>query len=159
MKDNPRKELNYFTNYFTISELFPNCSMSEIYHALNCKSISTNLLYSWRNLNWLRYHYKKPIVINSGYRESDHNIRVGGVKTSQHLQGLAFDLKRTEGLTQTIIDLAVEKPYKFGQVIFYDNFVHVTFSNSKYSKFTPMFNDKTLIPYYENKKQQMASRS
>lgn len=156
MKDNPRKELDKFTNYFTISELFPNCSVSEIYDALSSKSISTNLLYSWRNLNWLRYHFKKPIVINSGYRNSEHNQRVGGVKTSQHPQGLAFDIQRSEGLCQSIIDLAIDKPYKFGQVIFYDNFVHVTFSNSKYSQFTPLFNDKTLKPYYERKKQQVA---
>ena len=67
-----------------------------------------------------------------------------------------FDIKRSEGLSQFIIDLALEKPYKFGQVIFYDKFVHVTFSNSKYSQFTPLFNDKSLISYYENKKQQMA---
>ena len=159
MKDNPRKELDKFTNYFTLSELFTNCSVSEIYSALSCKSISTNILYSWRNLNWLRYHYNKPIVINSGYRNAEHNKRVGGVKISQHLQGLAFDIKRTDGLSQKIIDLAIEKPYKFGQVIFYDNFVHVTFSNSKYSQFTPLFNDKTLKTYYESKKQQMASRS
>ena len=153
MKDNPRKELDKFTNYFTLSELFPNCSVSEIYFALSCKSISTNILYSWRNLNWLRYLYNKPIIINSGYRNAAHNQRVGGVTTSQHLQGLAFDIKRSEGLSQKIIDLAMEKPYKFGQVIFYDNFVHVTFSNSKYSQFTPLFNDKTLKLYYESKKQ------
>ena len=156
MKDNPRKELDKFTNYFTIGELFPNCSMSEIYHAMTCKSISTNLLYSWRNLNWLRYHFKKPIVINSGYRNSEHNIRVGGVQTSQHLQGLAFDIKRSLGLSQFIIDLALEKPYKFGQVIFYPNFVHVTFSNSKFSKFSPIFNETYLENYYETKKQQVA---
>lgn len=156
MKDNPRKELDKFTNYFTISELFPNCSVSEIYSALSCKSISTNLLYSWRNLNWLRYHFQKPIVINSGYRNAEHNKRVGGVMTSQHLQGLAFDIKRSAGLSQFIIDLALQKPFKFGQVIFYENFVHVTFSNSKYSQFTPLFNDKSLISYYENKKQQVA---
>ena len=36
--------------------------------------------------------YGKPIHVNSGYRTSSHNRKVGGVSSSSHLKGLAIDV-------------------------------------------------------------------
>ena len=36
--------------------------------------------------------YGKPIHVTSGYRTVEHNRRVGGVKSSSHLKGLAIDV-------------------------------------------------------------------
>jgi len=36
--------------------------------------------------------YGKPIRVTSGYRTESHNLKVGGVKSSSHLKGLAIDV-------------------------------------------------------------------
>lgn len=41
----------------------------------------------------LRERLAKPVVINSGYRSTALNKRVGGVSNSYHLQGFAADLR------------------------------------------------------------------
>ena len=33
-----------------------------------------------------------PLRINSAYRCTEHNIRIGGAKSSKHLEGLALDI-------------------------------------------------------------------
>ena len=43
-------------------------------------------------LDAARKHYGKAIKINSGFRTEAHNEKVGGVKTSSHLKGLAIDI-------------------------------------------------------------------
>lgn len=43
-------------------------------------------------LQKIRNHFKKPVVINSGYRCAKHNKAVGGVSRSQHLYGKAADI-------------------------------------------------------------------
>ena len=40
----------------------------------------------------LRYAIGEPLIINSGYRNATVNAGVGGVKTSNHLLGLAADI-------------------------------------------------------------------
>ena len=49
------------------------------------------LLGSW--LDTIRMEYKRPIIINSGYRSKAVNEKVGGVETSLHRQGLAADIR------------------------------------------------------------------
>ncbi len=43
-------------------------------------------------LQKLREEYGHSITITSGYRSEAHNKKVGGVKNSQHVRGLAADL-------------------------------------------------------------------
>ena len=40
----------------------------------------------------LRQSLDRPFIINSGYRCSKHNEKVGGRLSSRHLQGLAVDI-------------------------------------------------------------------
>lgn len=46
-----------------------------------------------------------PIPIVSGYRDPDHNARVGGARQSQHTYGTAADIDESYGLS---IELATE---------------------------------------------------
>ena len=74
----------------------------------------------------LRDYIDKPITINSGYRCLKLNAAVGGVPTSQHVQGQAADIK-VDGLSsfeiaQAVLDLHL--PYD--QLILYNDFVHIS---------------------------------
>lgn len=74
----------------------------------------------------LRDYIDKPITINSGYRCLKLNSAVGGVPTSQHVQGQAVDIK-VDGLSsfeiaQAVLDLHL--PYD--QLILYNDFVHLS---------------------------------
>lgn len=129
-------------NYFTLSELFRNCSQQEIHNALTNKQICTNIYKSWISLNYMRHLYGSPIIINSGYRDDEHNKRVGGVLNSQHKEGIAFDIRSLDldCLKSFIERLGKNDEFFFGQVIFYRTFVHITFSNPRYTKYSPLYN-------------------
>ena len=43
-------------------------------------------------LDAARKHYGKAIKVNSGFRTESHNKKIGGVKNSSHLKGLAVDI-------------------------------------------------------------------
>ena len=42
-------------------------------------------------LQAIREHFGKAVTITSGYRTAEHNAKVGGAKSSQHLLGRAAD--------------------------------------------------------------------
>lgn len=44
-----------------------------------------------------------PLIINSGYRSVEHNKKVGGVKNSSHLLGLAVDIHCTDSRKRFIL--------------------------------------------------------
>ncbi len=44
-------------------------------------------------LQEIRDHFGKPVKIHSSYRCEIHNPKVGGVKSSKHLKGMAADIK------------------------------------------------------------------
>lgn len=44
-----------------------------------------------RNIQAIRTHYGKPMVVTSALRCKDHNYKVGGIKSSKHLEGRAVD--------------------------------------------------------------------
>lgn len=74
----------------------------------------------------LRDYIDKPITINSGYRCLKLNAAVGGVPTSQHVQGQAVDIE-VDGMSsfeiaQAVLDLHL--PYD--QLILYNDFVHIS---------------------------------
>ncbi len=48
-------------------------------------------------LQSLRSALGRSVIINSGYRNPEHNRRVGGSPTSLHLQGMAADI-RVQGM-------------------------------------------------------------
>jgi hypothetical protein len=68
-----------------------------------------------------RYGGNTPIIINSGYRSSQLNKKVGGVSTSNHLTGCAVDI-RCYGIEQAIryatilMDYADESKQEFDEL-------------------------------------------
>lgn len=52
-----------------------------------------------RGLEKVRDHVGQPVVVISGYRDVDHNRRVGGASNSRHMYGEACDLGQHLGLS------------------------------------------------------------
>lgn len=75
----------------------------------------------------LRDAYGKPIRINSGYRSEELNKAVGGVATSQHLEGCAADIS-IDGKAGDLLEIIEENHLPFDQAILYRerNFLHVS---------------------------------
>ena len=58
-----------------------------------------------RVLDPLREAWGSPIIVTSGYRCPVLNARVGGVKTSYHLRGMAADIRPRNGLVDKLYAL------------------------------------------------------
>ena len=79
----------------------------------------------------IREEIGEPVKINSGCRCEKHNIKVGGVKGSFHVKGLAADLSSSVGAAKLFE--AVQKLWKSGKLeelkycIYYahKNFIHI----------------------------------
>ena len=86
--------------HFSIRELqCPCCNVLRLDYKLVC---GLELL---RQALSLKLKQDTPIFINSGYRCSVHNAKVGGSKASQHLLGKAADI-RWNGDVMTLWELA-----------------------------------------------------
>ena len=60
-------------------------------------------------LTEIREHYRKPLIINSGYRCPTHNKKVGGSANSQHTKGSAVDFIIKGVKTLEVWDYVLEK--------------------------------------------------
>jgi uncharacterized protein YcbK (DUF882 family) len=92
------------------------------------ESVKSNLAQLANNLQVLRNHLEKPIIINSGYRSENYNKSIGGVKNSQHVLGNASDI-RVEGISPKVLYgqikmLIDDGKMKQGGLGLYDTFVH-----------------------------------
>lgn len=76
-------------------------------------------------LNNFRQAVGRPVRITSAYRTKEHNAKVGGVPTSLHREGSAFDIKVRYDDAEIIIVML--KAAGFNEVIFYpdDDHFHV----------------------------------
>ena len=81
-------------------------------------------------LDEVRDQFKKPIVINSGYRTIEHNHKVGGVDTSSHLDGLAVDIKCNNSPDRFKL-LTILLEVGFNRVGVGSSFIHVDIDTSK----------------------------
>ncbi len=61
-----------------------------------------------KNLQVLRDVVGVPISLTSGYRSPEHNASVGGVSNSQHVQGVAADI-RVQGMSPREVHALIEK--------------------------------------------------
>ena len=85
-------------------------------------------------LDPLREAYGKPIVVTSGFRCKELNKAVGGSPSSQHLLGLAADIRTiedTKAENKKLFDLAQKLKLPFDQLIDEHDldWVHISYSN------------------------------
>ena len=71
-----------------------------------------------------------PFVINSAYRSSEHNAKIGGKPTSSHIKGLAVDISVTNS-RQRFIVLNALLEVGFTRIGIADTFLHVDLDSEK----------------------------
>lgn len=80
-----------------------NVTVDEIMGGKNKLPIEAdNLCNLMVQINRLRDWYGKQFIITSGYRDEEHNKRVGGAKNSAHLTCEAVDIQ-CEGLSEELM--------------------------------------------------------
>ena len=83
----------------------------------------------------IRDKIKKPMIITSGYRNSQVNKLVGGVSNSQHANGQAVDFKISGMTPAQVVDFIKKTDIEFDQLINeYDKWVHISFNKGKNRK-------------------------
>ena len=129
-------------NYFKEHELYQSytANINNVDNTPN-KEEMERLLYLRDNyLNPIREKFGSPIIISSGYRCEKLNKLVGGVNTSNHLYGHAFDLvpqnKNIKGLYDTIQQFLKETNLPFDELIYEKS------GNSKWVHFAVRLDNK-----------------
>lgn len=87
--------------------------------------VSRKLLYL---LQCIRDDVGFRMDVNSGYRCIDHNKAVGGGTNSQHLYGMAADIKINSTNQRDALVSSAES-YGFGGIGIYPTFVHLDIRN------------------------------
>jgi uncharacterized protein YcbK (DUF882 family) len=77
---------------------------------------------------------KKPVYITSGYRCSEYNQKVGGIKSSYHLLGLAADIQVKGESALDLLEIA--EMIDFSGIGFYEkkNFLHLDVRPTKLAR-------------------------
>lgn len=135
-------EKSKFLNHFCFLEFFRNCSNDEILDALESPVVCSNLTRITFLLEYIRRCIGVPVIVNSGYRNSEHNKRVGGVPTSQHLVGAAADVLKSVKLCELFNrhrDECKDLSYflhtlDIYQLIEYDRFYHISIYDDKHNR-------------------------
>ncbi|MDE5755292.1 MAG: DUF882 domain-containing protein [Oscillospiraceae bacterium] len=91
-----------------------------------CKD-GSDTIYVDNQLVWylqqIRDHYGKAVVINSAYRTSSYNKKVGGATNSYHVKGMAADIRISGVAPKTLAAYAKSIGIKGAGT--YSSFVHV----------------------------------
>jgi len=74
-------------------------------------------------LEYIREHFDKPVIVDSGCRCPAHNHDVGGSAGSQHLLGRAADIRIAGVDPQLVYELADQM--EVGGLGEYSNFTHI----------------------------------
>jgi uncharacterized protein YcbK (DUF882 family) len=117
------------TNNFTLQEFNSKCGRDIPNNVL------PNIIQLAKNLQVLRDAVGKSISITSGYRSPQHNKKIGGAKDSQHVKGMAADIK-VAGMTPKevalVIDGLIESgKMKQGGIGIYPSWVHYDIRGTK----------------------------
>lgn len=116
---------------FSLSEFeySPTAKKKKIDNTIKADFVKNNIKeLVFQVLQPLRDKIDKPIHISSGYRCLKLNKAVGGVATSQHVQGQAADIKVEDMTPYEVAKVVMELYLPFDQMILYPNFVHISIS-------------------------------
>ena len=117
---------------YKISDSFPKLAdmmMPNNSNIDNLKKLHTTIVepikHRWGNLRFL-----------SAFRNKLLNAKVGGVKFSDHLEGMALDFYRPESNTKAIYDWIKDSSIPYRQLIYYKkkNFIHISINNPSLRK-------------------------
>lgn len=75
-------------------------------------------------LDEVRHIAGVPMVITSGYRDPEHNRRVGGARNSAHLRGTAVDVRVHDGRSRYLL-LAAATQVGFHRIGIGNTFIHL----------------------------------
>ena len=92
-----------------------------------CKDGSDKILLSPETVNILqsiRDYFGRAVYINSAYRNSSYNKKVGGAANSQHVKGTACDI-RIDGIPPKAIAAYIEAFFPKTGCGLYSTFVHI----------------------------------
>jgi uncharacterized protein YcbK (DUF882 family) len=117
------------TNNFTLQEFNSKCGRDIPNNVL------PNIIQLAKNLQVLRDAVGKSISITSGYRSPQHNKKIGGAKDSQHVKGMAADIK-VAGMTPKEVALVIEGLIESGKmrqggIGIYPSWVHYDIRGTK----------------------------
>ena len=123
-----------------------NFKMSELIHSDTAVKYNINNMPDINSLDCMldlivyclqpiRNKIGKPMIINSGFRNSQVNKLVGGVSTSQHCKGQAVDFVIKGMSIAAVIEFIKKSGIEFDQLINeYDKWVHISFVKDKNRK-------------------------
>ena len=77
------------------------------------------------SLECIREHFKKPVYINSAYRNPAYNAMIGGAKRSMHMYGMAADIHINGVTPEQIAEFAETIFPNSGGIGIYNNFCHI----------------------------------
>lgn len=113
----------------------PNFSQRELACKCGCRTpvgVAKNLIILAKALEELRTLAGGPLIITSGYRCPAHNERVGGVRGSQHVFGIAADIVSKKHTPKELAELAEKVPaFVNGGVGVYSRWIHVDVRNGR----------------------------
>lgn len=86
--------MSNLSKYITLQEAIQSntATVLQITNIPNAQQIENLKLVCTEVFDKVREHFGKPIGITSGFRSAELNKRIGGSKTSQHLEGKALDI-------------------------------------------------------------------
>lgn len=119
------------TTNFTLEELYRSsfAIRNNIDNTPNEKQ-TENLRFVANNLEYIREKLGNyPILVTSGFRNKEVNKAVGGVRNSDHIEGLAVDIivKNNKSIKDTAKQI-IETQLEFDQIIIYRKFIHLGFN-------------------------------
>ena len=113
------------TNNFSLAEL---TFTKQPLPSAPCAFVIINLCWGVHQiLQPLRNYIGVPITITSGYRSAAVNKAVGGVPTSQHLDGCAADCVVSSAVFNKAIDY-ITRNLPFDQLLIGKSFFHVSWT-------------------------------
>jgi len=86
--------MSQLSKYTTLQEVIKSnqASVLQIPNIPNSEQVANLKLVCTEIFDKVREHFGKPIGISSGFRSVELNNRIGGSKSSQHMEGKALDI-------------------------------------------------------------------